>query len=161
MKERVEIRGVRTYWKESRNELYSAPVHKTVEVTVPLKLVFLKIYLIFASISAVVCLAIAAILSEYSNTASLVPVFGFIGVAFVASLLLWFNYYIQVEYLAVDDENSWNKELQDERAELLQQANEWREAHPFEEQCRKALEKNPNEIAKLIKMMCEEKDGRD
>ena len=155
MKETVEITGVKTYWNPQKNELYSGPVHKSVHVQVPLKLVLLKLYLIIASIGAGVCLFSATVVGETSNNDKVVCILATLGVVFLVTLYLWFTYYIKIDALAEPYAETWHSELQEESTRLSTEATKWRSEHPLEEQCRKALENNPNEIAQLIRMLQE------
>lgn len=158
MKETVEVVGVKTRWVQEKNELYSTPVHKSVCVQVPWRLALLKIYLIIASVGAGACLFTAAIIGENNVNDTATCVLAILGVVFLLTLYLWFVYYTKIDTLAETYTESWRNELEEEATKLSLEASAWRSQHPLEEQCRKALEKNPNEIAQLIRMLQEASD---
>lgn len=86
----------------------------------------------------------------------------FVDAQFYCAYLLFIVYFSTICFVIIGVEQYCDNMVEDEYQQtrekyqqynytILQQRDKWREEHQLEEYCRKALEKNPNEVANLIK----------
>lgn len=137
----------------SRIKIFRKPVPKEDK----LKIIISKFVLMFSIIGLICLFSILLGIEKFDRTGIIIICSIGAGLATLGAVLQLSEYDKNLTRCYDKRNKIFGKEiaeLEEYEQEQHKQAREWREAHPLEELCRKALSGNPNYVADLIREIC-------